>query len=49
VRYNAHGVHSGSGAKRVVMGRTRRRRRRRTTTQHLYGLLPRMLSVLLLY
>jgi hypothetical protein len=31
------------------MGRTRRRRRRRTTTQHLYGLLPRMLSVLLLY
>jgi hypothetical protein len=34
----------------VVKGWTRRRRRRRTTTtQHIYGLLPRMLSVLLLY
>jgi hypothetical protein len=34
----------------VVKGRTRRRRRRTTTTtQHIYGLLPRMLSVLLLY
>jgi hypothetical protein len=34
----------------VVKGWTRRRRRRTTTTtQHIYGLLPRMLSVLLLY